>query len=216
MPVPSKENDSRVMANLQCTFTRRGAKLSEIDAARAALSFSEFAISESELGEEGALQGSYDRWSVLQQIARGQSFEVLHAEHLHLQLLGIAPEEIAEAIVRSKTIGRQFGLLSTFAGQGKLTDNEAIEAMQKNPAVWFAYDSSQRQLDFSVAVKERMQDAYAKGLGCSALRLTVEVDGQKTNVFDAYWDLFAHNYATEYVLKGGEYTPLTVHLPEIY
>lgn len=217
MPKPPTEKDALLMLNLTCTIGRASAgEESALELARAGMSPNEIYVSEAELGKDKDY-GATDlrkRWMVLKQLARKQAFEVMHAEHLFLDALGMSPDEIAAHIRNSGIIGRQFGRLSgTPRNRAGLHDEEALTAMIANPTEWFSYDAEHDSVDFSPQAKELMRESYNPRLGCPALANTIECEGKTLNMYDLYWDFFAENFASEYVEKAGEYTKLTVSYP---
>lgn len=211
------EKDAHLIENIGCTLERGALTESSTQAlARLGMDPNQIYVSEAQLGRDANFGATElrKRWMLLKQMARLQAFEVMHAEHLFLDALGMGRDEIAGHIRKSQAIGRQFGRLSsTPRSRAALHDEAALTAMIANPTEWFSYDAAHDLVDFSPQAKELMREGYSPRLGCPALASTVDCSETKVNLYDVYWDFFAENFAGEYVEKAGEYARLTVSYP---
>jgi hypothetical protein len=220
MPKKALENDEIIIDALtdvmertvassdsECPFAATGFDRDEFEQSVSTLNIGSPPISEKEMSD------LYIRWMELRNIARRQTFTLLNAVDTFLKDQGLNSDEIAEILMDSSHIGRQFGRLSEPRStlDGGVFDEEFLSKVKHEHDHWFSYDADSNAVDFSIAAKELLKKSYAKHIGCTALGVSVRKDTETINMFDAYWDFFAKNYVDVYVTGTHTYTDSEVY-----
>lgn len=136
-------------------------------------------------------------------VGRNQQFRILHA------CTAILPREMGKVEVgkvlrRSRSLGYLFGSISdrTYDDPSSSTakTDYVADVVSSGPSMYLEFDGE--SIHYSEYGIRFIKQFVHKGMGCPALKQTVELASGKTTIFAASWSANTDDFIHEYVYQG--------------